>query len=62
MPADDDDSEAVLSRFVQAGIDIDALAVRLQNEGVESFVKSWLELMTAIASKRAALIQEREAV
>ena len=62
MSADDGDCEAVLSRFTQASIDIDALAVRLQNEGVVSFVKSWLELMTAIASKRAALTQEREAV
>ncbi len=62
MPADGGDCEAVLSRFTQAGIDIDALAVRLQNEGVESFVKSWIELMMVIASKSAALTQEREAV
>jgi transaldolase len=62
MPVDGGDCEAVLSRFVQAGIDIDALAARLQEEGVASSVKSWIELMMVIASKSAALIQEREAV
>ncbi len=62
MPVDGGDCEAVLSRFVQAGIDIDALAVQLQEEGVASFVKSWIELMVVIASKSAALTQEREAV
>lgn len=62
MPPDGGDCEAVLSRFVQAGIDINALAVRLQEEGMASFVKSWIELMMAIASKSAALTQERESV
>ena len=60
MPTDGGDSEAVLSRFIQAGIDIDALAVQLQNEGVASFVKSWIELMMVIASKSAALAQDLE--
>jgi transaldolase len=59
MPADGGDCEAVLSHFVQAGIDIDALADQLQVEGVASFVKSWIELMMVIASKSAALTQIR---
>jgi transaldolase len=42
-------------QFANAGIDIDALAVQLQNEGAESFVKSWDDLMTVISSKSAAL-------
>jgi transaldolase len=62
MPADGGDCEAVLSRFVQAGIDIDALAAQLQDEAVTSFVKSWIELIEAIAVKCAALTQERGAV
>jgi transaldolase len=62
MPTDGGDCETVLSRFVQAGIDIDALAVQLQDEGVASFVKSWIELMMVIASKSAALTQEREVI
>ena len=41
--------------FTQAGIDIDALAARLQDEGAASFVKSWNELMEVIASKSAVL-------
>jgi transaldolase len=60
MPTDGGDCEAVMSRFIQAGIDIDALAVQLQNEGVASLVKSWIELMMVIASKSAALTQDLE--
>jgi transaldolase len=62
MPTDGGDCEAVLSSFVQAGIDIDALAGQLQDEGGASFVKSWIELMMAIASKSATLTQVQEAV
>ncbi len=52
---DDGDCEEVLAEFGRAGIDIDALAARLQQEGAASFVKSWHELMAVIASKSAAL-------
>jgi transaldolase len=55
MQPDGGDCEAVLAQFGKAGIDIDALAARLQEEGAASFVKSWHELMGVIASKSAAL-------
>jgi len=55
MPADGGDCEAVLTQFAKAGIDIDALAAQLQDEGAKSFVKSWNELMEVIASKSATL-------
>ena len=55
MSADGGDSEKVLDQFAQAGIDIDALAARLQDEGAKSFVNSWNDLMGVIASKSAAL-------
>ena len=55
MAKDGGDAESVLARFTDAGIDIDALAVRLQAEGAQSFVKSWRELMQRIAAKSAAL-------
>src|SRR5580692_13101840 len=55
MPKDGGDAERVLARFADAGIDIDALAARLQLEGAESCVKSWRELMKRIAEKSAAL-------
>ena len=41
----------------KAGIDIDALAAQLQDEGAKSFVKSWDELMGVIATKSALLEQ-----
>ena len=45
----------MLAQFAKAGIDVDALAGQLQDEGAPSFVKSWNELMAVIASKSAAL-------
>ena len=39
----------------QAGVDVDALADRLQKEGAASFVKSWNDLMTCVQSKSAAM-------
>jgi transaldolase len=57
LPPDGGDSEEVLTEFAQAGIDINALARQLQEEGAKSFVKSWEELMAVIASKSAALKQ-----
>jgi len=47
------DSAAVLKQFEGAGIDLEALAQRLQDEGKESFNKSWNELLKTIAEKRA---------
>jgi transaldolase len=55
LPADGGDSETVLAQFAQAGVNIDALAAKLQDEGAKSFVKSWEELMGVIALKSDAL-------
>ena len=55
LPADGGDCEGELAQFAKAGIDLDALAAQLQDEGAKSFVKSWNELMAVIASKSAAL-------
>jgi len=55
MAADGGDCEQVLAQFAKAGVDIDALAAQLQDEGAKSFVKSWDELMAVIASKSAVL-------
>jgi transaldolase len=51
MAADGGDAEQVLAAFAQAGVDDAALAAQLQREGVESFSKSWNDLMALIASK-----------
>jgi len=55
LPADGGNSEEVLARFAGAGVDVDALAAQLQDEGAKSFVGSWQELMSVIAAKSAAL-------
>jgi len=55
MAADGGDGEKVLDQFAKAGIDIDTLGAQLQEEGAESFVKSWNDLMECIASKNEAL-------
>ncbi|HWN91603.1 MAG TPA: transaldolase, partial [Verrucomicrobiae bacterium] len=49
------DCEEVIAQFARAGIDVDALAAQLQDEGAKSFVKSWHELMTVLDSKSADL-------
>ncbi|HYL85479.1 MAG TPA: transaldolase [Candidatus Angelobacter sp.] len=55
LAPDGGDCEAVLAQFAKAGIDVDALAAQLQDEGAKSFVNSWNELMAVIDSKSAAI-------
>src|SRR5580658_5028170 len=55
LPAEGGDCEEVLTQFAKAGIDVDALAAQLQDEGAKSFVRSWDELMAVIDSKTSAL-------
>jgi transaldolase len=55
LPADGGECEEVLAQFAKAGIDVEALAVQLQDEGAKSFVKSWNDLMAVITSKSATL-------
>jgi transaldolase len=55
MPADGGDSDQELARFAAAGIDIRALAAKLQDEGAKSFDSSWSDLMNVIKSKSALL-------
>jgi len=55
VPADGGDCEAVLAAVRGAGIDLEALAAKLQSDGAAAFVNSWHELLDRIASKSAAL-------
>lgn len=55
LPADGGNCEEVLTQFTRAGCDIDALAAQLQEDGAQSFVKSWKDLMECIASKSETL-------
>jgi transaldolase len=52
FPADGGNAELVLKEFADAGIDVRALAARLQDEGKEAFDKSWGELLKTIESQR----------
>jgi transaldolase len=55
LAPDGADCEKVLAAFVKAGIDVDALTKRLQDEGAASFNKSWDDLIACIESKSAAI-------
>ena len=51
MPADGGYAEAVLEEFRREGVDDEALAARLQREGVQAFAKSWSGLLARIREK-----------
>ena len=58
LAADGGDCEAVLARFAEAGIDVDALAAQLQEAGARSFADSWNALMDVLETKGAAVQEE----
>jgi transaldolase len=51
FPKDGGNCEQVLAEFAEAGIDVAALATRLQEEGKEAFNKSWEELLKSIETQ-----------
>ncbi len=51
LPADGGYAQAVLDEFKREGVDDEALAARLQREGVQAFAKSWSGLMARIREK-----------
>jgi transaldolase len=55
LPADGGDNAELLAEFERAGVDLKALAVRLQDEGADKFVKSWNELLARIEEKSKAV-------
>jgi transaldolase len=52
---DGGDGRRRLQRYADAGIDTDALARQLQEEGAASFVKSWRQLLDRIEDKTTAI-------
>jgi transaldolase len=52
------DPSSILKEFAAAGVDTEALAAQLQNEGGDSFAKSWRSLMESLESKRQALLRQ----
>jgi transaldolase len=55
VSADGDDAEPVLASISEAGIDLDDLGRRLQEDGATAFVRSWEQLLACIASKTATI-------
>lgn len=55
LPADGGDCEEVLAEFVKSGMDLDAMAAQLQDEGTKSFIRSWNELLSVIDSKNLVI-------
>jgi transaldolase len=56
LPADGGNCEEVFEAHREAGIDTDALALRLQKEGAEAFSKSWADLLETIKSESERLV------
>ena len=56
LPTDGGDAETVIGRFVAAGVDVDSVAARLQQEAADAFVSSWDELITTIGEKSSSLV------
>jgi transaldolase len=55
MPLDGGDAEAVIAGLRRQGVDDDALAARLQDEGAAAFAKSWNSLLAGIHDKTSQL-------
>jgi transaldolase len=55
LTPDGGDYQSVLENFKKAGVDLDALALKLQQEGADSFVKSWDDLIGCIEAKLTEL-------
>jgi transaldolase len=54
MAMDGGDADATIAKIRAAGVDVAALALQLQEEGAQAFVKSWQQLLKRIADKTAA--------
>ena len=55
LPSDPTESEALLGRFESAGVDLSALAAKLQIDGRDAFNDSWNGMITDIAEKARSL-------
>lgn len=51
LDGDGREADATIAAVEKAGIDVDALAARLQVEGRDAFVDSWVDLLSTVAAK-----------
>ena len=54
MAADGANAKAMLQQITRAGVDVEALAAKLQQDGAYAFVKSWQQLLQRITEKSGA--------
>ena len=55
LPADGGDADAQLAAFEAAGVDVKALAAKLQADGAQAFVDSWHDLLKRIVEQTGAV-------
>jgi transaldolase len=55
MAVDGGDADGTIAKIAKAGVDVDGLATKLQEEGAQAFVKSWQQLLQRIADKTNAV-------
>jgi transaldolase len=55
MPADGGDADQSLTAFAHAGVDVAALAAKLQSDGASSFVSAWQDLLARIETQAKAV-------
>ncbi len=55
LKPDGGDCDVVLAAHAKAGVDVEALARKLQTDGAKSFVASWHDLLKSIGAKSKAL-------
>jgi transaldolase len=55
MPADGVGTDELLAAVARAGVNIGALAARLQQEETDAFARSWHDMLACIASRSGAL-------
>jgi transaldolase len=60
MATDGGDADDTLAKIAKAGVDIDALAAKLQKDGAQSFVKSWNHLLKGLDDKVKQLHSKSE--
>ena len=59
LSADGERSRQMLEAFGAAGVDIDALGQRLQDDGADAFVASWGQLLERLEVKSGELVSAR---
>ncbi len=55
LDGDTREADRIVAAVCRAGVDVDALAAKLQTEGRDLFVEAWNDLMACLESKRSAM-------